>query len=101
MDRQYYVYILASRPNGALYIGVTSRPWQRIAEHRNGAGSRHALRYKIRRLVYIERHDRVVDALAREKAMKAWKRAWKIELIQADNPDWRDLWPELVNLPYQ
>ena len=98
MSRGGYVYILTNRKDGTLYIGVTSRPLDRIAEHRSGKGSRFAHRYNLHRLVYLERHERVIDAIAREKAMKVWRRAWKIELIESVNPDWRDLWPELAHL---
>ena len=95
MNRAGYVYILASQKNGTLYIGVTSRPIARIAEHRARRFDGFTRRYRAIRLVYYERHERVVDAIAREKAMKKWNRAWKVELIESVNPDWTDLWAHL------
>lgn len=95
MKRAGYVYILASRANGTLYIGVTSRPIERIADHREKRVPGLMRRYGVTRLVYWERHDRVIDAIAREKQLKNWRRAWKIALIEHVNPDWRDLWFEL------
>ena len=99
MTRAGYVYILASQQNGTLYIGVSASPARRLAQHRAGSGSRFARRHGATRLVYIERHERIADAIAREKAMKAWKRAWKIALIERVNPGWHDLRRELFDLP--
>ena len=84
------VYILASRRNGSLYIGVTTDIRRRLDDHRSGKVP-HTRKYRIRRLVYLEDHPRVEDAIIREKRMKAWKRAWKIQLIETANPDWNDL----------
>lgn len=84
------IYILANRRNGFLYIGVTSDIRRRLAEHQQGL-SRHTRKYRIKRLVYLEPHDRITDALQREKRLKYWKRAWKIRLIEEANPDWSDL----------
>lgn len=95
MSRAGYVYILASRRNGTLYIDVTSRPVERIAEHREKRIPGFTRRYGVTRLVYWERHDRVTDAIEREKRLKQWRRAWKIELIESVNPHWRDLWLDL------
>ena len=86
----YFVYILASAPFGAIYIGMTNDPVTRIIEHREGRGSRHVWRYKIFRLVYVETFDSPSEAIAREKALKRWRREWKDALIEADNPDWHD-----------
>jgi putative endonuclease len=86
-----YVYILANRRNGALYTGVTSDLARRITEHREGIGSEFAAQWAIHKLVYAEPHDDIAFAIAREKAIKKWRRAWKIALIERDNPDWRDL----------
>ena len=69
-----YVYIMTNRPNGTLYIGVTADIARRVVEHRSGIGSAFCSRYGLKRLVYVERHDRIDDAIAREKAMKAWQR---------------------------
>lgn len=86
-----WVYIMSNRKDGVLYIGVTSDLSRRIVQHREGKGSAFCRRYGLTRLVYAEEHDSIGDAIAREKAMKAWKRAWKIELIEAVNPAWEDL----------
>lgn len=90
-----YVYIIANRKNGALYTGVTADISQRIFLHREGEGSKHASKYAIYRLVYIEFHEEIDNAIVREKRIKKWRRAWKIELIERDNPDWRDLFFDL------
>jgi putative endonuclease len=87
----YCVYILASRRNGTLYIGVTNSLQRRLAEHRDGIGSQFVKKYGIRRLVHVESYAQVEEAIAREKQLKRWKRDWKIELIERDNPEWRDL----------
>ena len=87
----YYVYILASRRHGTLYIGVTNSLKKRLAEHRNGDGSSFVKAYGIHRLVYTESYDRADEAIAREKQLKRWKRDWKIELIERENLEWRDL----------
>ncbi len=84
-------YIMSNRKDGVLYIGVTSDLSRRIVQHREGNGSAFCRRYGLTRLVYAEEHDSIGDAIAREKAMKAWKRAWKIELIEGVNPAWDDL----------
>ena len=86
-----WVYIMSNRRDGVLYIGVTADLSRRIVQHREGKGSAFCRRYGLTRLVYAEEHDSIEDAIAREKAMKAWKRAWKIELIEAVNPAWDDL----------
>jgi putative endonuclease len=81
----YYVYILASRRHGTLYIGVTNSVQKRLEEHRNGKGSLFVKQYGVYRLVYVEAYDRAEDAIAREKQLKGWKRDWKIELIEREN----------------
>ena len=86
-----WVYIMSNRKDGVLYIGVTSELSRRIVQHREGKGSAFCRRYGLKRLVYAEEHDSIEEAIAREKAMKAWKRAWKIELIEGENPEWDDL----------
>ncbi len=88
----YWVYILASRKNGTLYIGVTSNLARRIFEHRQGRGSRFVQKYRVKRLVYVEPHEDVERAIQREKTMKEWPRAWKIRQIESGNPDWKDLY---------
>ena len=86
-----WVYIMTNKRGGVLYIGVTADLPARISQHKQGKGSAFCRRYGLNRLVYAEPHAEIADAIAREKAMKAWKRAWKIELIERGNPKWRDL----------
>ena len=83
--------MLASRRHGTLYIGVTNSLQKRLEEHRTGKGSLFAKKYGVFRLVYTEAYERVEDAIAREKQLKRWKRDWKIELIERENLEWRDL----------
>ena len=90
------VYILASRRNGTLYTGVTANLPARMMQHRDGTGRGFAARYKVARLVHAEQFERIEEAIAREKAIKKWRRAWKLELIERDNPEWRDLFEHLV-----
>ena len=90
-----WVYLLTNRKHGAIYTGVTSDIAQRTWQHREGTGSAFCRKYEIDRLVYAEPHDTIVDAIAREKAIKKWRRAWKVALIEKENPDWRDLWFEI------
>ena len=87
-----YVYIMANRRNGALYVGLTSDIAARVMQHRYGEGSDFCRRYGLKRLVYAERHATIQEAIAREKQIKAWKRIWKIELIESANPNWEDLY---------
>jgi putative endonuclease len=89
------VYILASKRNGSLYIGVTSNLVGRIWQHKQGIFDGFTKRYGINQLVYYETCPRMEDAIVREKQLKEWHRAWKLRLIEEDNPDWRDLWPEV------
>ena len=91
-----WVYIMTNKHEGVLYIGVTSDLAARVHQHRTGAGSAFCRRYGLTRLVYAERHDDIHSAIVREKAMKAWKRAWKIELIESANPEWGDLFDRLA-----
>ena len=89
--KTYYVYILASKQNGTLYIGVTSNLLKRIDEHKKGLVEGFTKKYKIHRLVYYESTSDVESAIVREKQMKKWNRQWKIKLIEKNNPDWIDL----------
>jgi putative endonuclease len=91
MERGGYVYIMTNRRYGVLYTGVTSDLAARIMQHREGKGSAFTAKYKYTRLVYIEHHPTILDAIAREKAIKAWQRMWKIETIEKQNPSWDDL----------
>lgn len=95
-DRQYFVYILASKIGGTLYIGVTSDLLKRIDEHRSGAVKGFTSGYGVLRLVYFETFDDPENAITREKRLKKWNRAWKIKLIEENNPDWIDLYPSLL-----
>ena len=91
-----WVYLMADRYRGTIYIGMTSDLAARIHQHRNGDGSDFVERYRLNRLVYAERHDRIEDAIAREKAMKKWRREWKICLIEEQNPDWLDRFGDIL-----
>ncbi len=93
---QYYVYILASSCNGTLYTGVTSDLVKRVHEHKSDLVDGFTKTYGVHTLVYYEAVDDVESAIAREKQIKRWKRAWKVELIEWANPDWRDLYPDLL-----
>jgi len=88
---QYFVYILASRPHGVLYTGVTNDLPRRLAEHREGRADGFTRRYGCKTPVWFELHSDIREAITREKRIKKWNRAWKIEMIEATNPDWRDL----------
>jgi putative endonuclease len=90
-----YVYILASRRNGTLYTGVTSDLVARVGRHKEGKGGAFTRKYGVTRLVFAEHHNRIEDAIAREKAIKKWRRAWKLQLIEKLNPDWDDLFGNL------
>ena len=89
------VYILASRRNGTLYIGVTSNLTQRIWQHKQHLISGFTEKYHVTHLVYFEVHEDIYSAISREKQLKKWRRAWKISLIEKTNPDWRDLYNDL------
>ena len=99
--RTGYIYFLTNRPNGILYVGVTSNLARRIYEHRIGAVAGFTKRYSLRRLVYFETFDDIRTAIQREHNIKHWSRAWKVRLILASNPNWDDLfetlWPEGVD----
>ena len=94
MDKYSYVYLLASRPYGTLYIGVTSDPVKRVWEHREEFVGGFTKQYGVKHLVWYEVHEDMA-AITREKQLKEWKRAWKIELIQKTNPYWRDLFSDI------
>jgi putative endonuclease len=96
VERGGWTYIMTNRPRGVLYIGVTAHLAQRVDQNRRGEGSAFCRRYGIDRLVLAEPHEEIAYAIAREKPLKAWRRAWKIELIEATNPTWRDLFLELA-----
>ena len=96
MTKQPAVYILASKRNGTLYVGVTSDLVKRIWEHENDLVEGFTKRYGIHRLVWYELHESMESAIVREKRLKEWKRAWKLELIEGMNPNWQDLYPTIV-----
>ena len=96
MDKQPAVYILASKRNGTLYIGVTSNLVKRIWEHKNGMVVGFTKRYGVHRLVWYELHERMEAAIEREKRLKEWKRGWKLALIEGANSNWQDLYPTIT-----
>jgi putative endonuclease len=91
MAKQYFVYILASKRNGTLYVGMTNDLAKRIEQHKSGLGSAFTKRYAIHLLAHVESYGTQANALQREKNIKAWRRAWKLELIEKTNPNWEDL----------
>ena len=96
MPKQPAVYILASKRNGTIYIGVTSDLKKRAWEHKNDQVDGFSKKYAVHHLVYYELHENMVSAITREKQMKKWNRAWKLELIEKQNLDWKDLWEEII-----
>jgi putative endonuclease len=90
-----WVYIMTNRANGTLYVGVTSDLARRVWEHREGVVQGFTDRYGLKRLVYVEGHDSIIEAIRREKAIKRWVRAWKVRLILESNPGWVDLYDVL------
>jgi putative endonuclease len=96
MPRQPAVYILASKRNGTLYIGVTSNLQKRAWEHKNDLVEGFTRRYGVHRLVYFELHEDMISAIRREKQKKKWNRAWKRQLIERQNPRWNDLWQDII-----
>ena len=91
-----WVYIMTNRPNGTLYVGVTSDLARRVGEHRQGLMSGFTKRHGLKRLVYAERHEDIRLAIQREKNIKHWPRAWKVRLIHGENPEWEDLYDRLA-----
>jgi putative endonuclease len=96
-DRSYWVYILASKIGGTLYIGVTSNLVKRVYEHRMEVVPGFTKEYGVHRLVYFEQHSEIEAAIRREKRLKKWNRAWKIRLIEETNPNWEDLYPQIAS----
>lgn len=88
---QYFVYILASKKNGVLYIGVTNDLERRVFEHKNKMPKGFTSRYNVDKLIYFEKYSYIKPAIKREKQLKKWNRQWKIDLIEKDNPDWNDI----------
>jgi putative endonuclease len=96
MPKQPAVYILASKRNGTLYVGVTSNLQNRTWTHKNESVDGFTRKYGVHRLVYYELHPDMISAITREKQIKKWNRAWKLELIEEQNPEWQDLWQAIL-----
>lgn len=90
------MYVMCNRPDGTIYVGVTADLARRAWEHRVGVGGEFTSRYRLKRLVYAERHEDILAAIHREKLIKHWPRAWKVQLIESVNPTWRDLYGDLT-----
>jgi putative endonuclease len=97
--KQFYVYILCSKRNGTLYTGMTSDLIKRVYQHKNELVEGFSKTYNVHMLVWYEVHPTANTAIAREKQIKKWNRSWKLELIENTNPEWRDLYNELINAP--
>ena len=97
MEKAFYVYLLASQRNGTLYTGVTSDLVKRVWEHREGVVEGFTSKYGVKHLVWFEVHDNAISAITREKQLKKWNREWKINLIQQENPTWRDLYADITS----
>jgi putative endonuclease len=91
-----WIYTMTNRRDGTIYVGVTSNIAQRVWQHREGPIEGFSKRYNLKRLVYVEHHEDIRSAIKREKNMKHWPRAWNVDLIAAANPDWNDLYDQLV-----
>jgi putative endonuclease len=94
--KSFWLYIVASRPRGTLYVGMTNDLVRRIHEHREGLVDSFTKEHGVKMLVYYEQHAIAMAAIQREKNIKHWSRKWKIDLIRSLNPDWRDLWEEII-----
>ena len=97
MEKNFYIYILASQKNGTLYIGVTSDLKRRIYEHKQGVAESFTRKHNVKTLVYYETYPDAESGIKREKQLKEWKRSWKLELIEKDNSGWNDLYEQLNN----
>ena len=96
MTKGGWVYMMSERYRGTIYTGVTAYLPERISQHREGKGGAFTSKYGLNRFVYCEHFDRIEDAIAREKAIKKWRRVWKIELIEKMNRDWNDLYDQII-----
>ena len=96
MLKFYYVYILASKRNGTLYVGITDNLIKRVWQHKNDLADGFTKRYKVHGLVYFEQTNDVISAISREKKLKRWKRPWKLQLIEEKNPNWTDLYKNII-----
>jgi len=97
MEKQYYVYILASRRNGTLYTGITSDLIKRVWEHKEKVVDGFSKKHNVDKLVYFEQYQDSVDAISREKRIKKYTRKWKLNLIEKENPGWKDLYADLIS----
>ena len=95
-----YIYIVTNKPEGVLYIGVTSDLVKRIYQHREGCVAGFTKDYQLKQLVYYEQYESIQDAIAREKQLKNWHRQWKVNLVSGVNPYWEDLYPQITGLKY-
>ncbi|WDR02058.1 GIY-YIG nuclease family protein [Devosia algicola] len=96
MGNTYFVYMMASHHTGTVYVGVTNDLVRRTHEHREALSAGFAKRHGLKKLVWFEVHEDIEQAILREKRIKKWRRDWKVELIEENNPDWRDLWWEIT-----
>ena len=101
MLKTYYVYVLANKRNGTLYVGVTNNLVRRVYEHKNDIIKGFTTKYGVHMLVHYEQCDSVESAIQREKRLKVWHRKWKIRLIEETNPEWKDLYNEIINSGFQ
>ena len=97
MSRSYWVYILASKPRGTLYVGVTNDLAKRVHQHKTRKGAAFTRQYGTTRLVSAEEHNDIEKAIEQEKRLKRWRRAWKLDLIERHNPDWKDLFESVMS----
>ncbi|MGB0720109.1 MAG: GIY-YIG nuclease family protein [Bdellovibrionales bacterium] len=97
MKKHGYIYILTNKKNGTLYVGITTSLVHRIYQHKHKLIEGFTSRYDLTQLVYFEKYDEYAQAIQREKRLKEWHRQWKIDLIEKDNPDWRDLYDDINN----
>ena len=95
--KEYYVYILASRKNGTLYVGMTKDVMKRVVRHKGRQANEFTAKYDILKLVYYEKHKSLEEAVKREKQLKKWRRQWKMALIEKHNSEWQDLFGEVIN----
>ena len=94
--KEYFVYLVASKKRGTLYTGITSNLIKRIYEHKKGVAEGFTKKYQVHQLVYFEKHIDILEAISREKVIKKWRREWKFNLIERDNPHWVDLYSEII-----
>ena len=96
IQKQYFMYIMVSKRNGTLYVGVTSSLPSRVWEHKNNIIEGFTKKYNVHMLVYFEQHTKIQLAIKREKQIKKWNRKWKLKLIEAKNPEWKDLYKDII-----